>query len=79
MGNSAFKKEQAKRHNEIRAAEKKRLDELTQDKIDNPEKYKRVRSVRKSREAQALIATAIGFGIYPLPAPASPTTINNKD
>lgn len=50
MGNNAKKREEAKRHNEIR---RKRL-ELEKDKRDNPEKYKRRRQRVKSMAAPSL-------------------------
>lgn len=61
MGNYAYKIQQALEHNEMRAHEKKRAEELAQDKIDNPEKYKRKPRTRSRRKAEAFIATAMAL------------------
>jgi len=62
MGNSAYKREEARLFNEERSrrvAEEKRI---AQDKIDNPEKYKRKPRKRISRKASAfgLITSTMG-------------------
>ena len=61
MGNYAYKKQQALEHNEIRSYKKKCAEELAQDKINNPEKYKRTPRKRTNRKAQAFIATAMAI------------------
>jgi len=61
MGNNAHKKAEALEFNAIRAERKKRAEALAQDKIDNPEKYKRKPRSRGSRKAQAFIATAMAI------------------
>ncbi len=60
MNNRQRKKAEAEKHNAARA--KRIADEkwLAQDKIDNPEKYKR--KPRQSRKAQAFITTALALG-----------------
>ena len=39
MGSIVYKKDQALKHNELRAYRKKCAEELAQDMVDNPEKY----------------------------------------
>ena len=57
MSNSQIKKRAAKLHNEKRAIQLA----LEKDRKENPEKYKRVSSVRKSRKVQAFITTAMAL------------------
>jgi len=64
MGNNAYKREQAVIHNENRSYMKQCAADLAQDKIDNPEKYKR-RNRRAMRKVMPFIAmsAAAGFSI----------------
>jgi hypothetical protein len=57
MGNNAHKREQALKHNEYRAYKKKCADELAQDKIDNPEKYKATRAQRQAKRKAMMFAS----------------------
>jgi hypothetical protein len=60
MGNNAYKKEQADRHNKKRREAFVESVRVAQDKIDNPEKYKRKPKVR--RKVQAFITSALAIG-----------------
>ena len=65
MGNSAYKKEEARIFNENRAynkaQEEKRAKALALDKLENPEKYKR-RSRRAMRKVMPFIALSAAAG-----------------
>lgn len=62
MGNNAYKKEQALKHNEYRAYKNKCAEELAQDKVDNPEKYKPTRAQRRAkRKAMAFASMAMSI------------------
>tara|TARA_R110000765_G_scaffold143226_2_gene244768 strand:+ start:360 stop:560 length:201 start_codon:yes stop_codon:yes gene_type:complete len=63
MGNNAYKKEEAKKHNEYRAYEKEQTEARRLDMINNPEKYQRKRRVRNGTggrisKAQMVMAIA---------------------
>jgi len=59
MGNNQIKKRAAELHNKKRREAHVERVRIEQDKIDNPEKYKR--KARVSRKAQAFIATAMAI------------------
>ena len=61
MGNNQIKKRAAEAHNKKRREAHVERIRIEQDKINNPEKYKR--KVRTSRKAQAFIAIATAISL----------------
>ena len=64
MGNNAYKKEQARKHNEHRAYQKKCAEELAQDKINNPEKYA-LTGVQRRAKRKAMAFASVAMAIVP--------------
>lgn len=65
MGNSAFKREQAKIFNKNRLREKREAAVLALDKLENPEKYKQ-RDRMTMRRVMPFIALAAAAGVNTL-------------